>query len=167
MPFSLITSSGTSHAPLAPDHGESPCRAGELPTITKAKDQAKRLRAGLAESGTDLSHAQALELLAHQHGFRDWNTFHAAIGNRPPEDWAPGGRVTGSYLSQPFVATILSVGRVQPGWFCLVLDLEEAVDVVAFDSFSNFRKRIRGIVGPQATSRERTSDGQPHLVLDL
>ncbi|MBZ0216360.1 MAG: hypothetical protein K8F25_07405 [Fimbriimonadaceae bacterium] len=138
-----------------------------LPTAVEAKDHAKRLRAQLADQGTKIGHANALELVAHQYGFRDWNTFHAAIGNRPPDGWTPGGRVQGSYLSQPFEATVLAVEMLGPGWFRLALDLDEAVDVVTFDSFSNFRKRIRGIVGPAGTSRELTSDGVPHLRLDM
>jgi Glyoxalase superfamily protein len=40
------------------------------------------------------------------------------------------------------------------------------VDVVTFDSFSNFRKRVWGVVGPLGESREKTSDGQPHLVIE-
>lgn len=53
------------------------------------------------------------------------------------------------------------------GWFRLVLDLDEAVDVVRFDSFSNYRKRIRAVIGPNGHSKERTSDGVPHVRLDL
>lgn len=138
-----------------------------LPTVTEAKQQAKRLRTQLAHKGTTISHSSALELVAHQNGFRDWNTFYAAIGNRPPEGWTPGGRVQGSYLSQPFEATIVAVETPRPGWFRLVLDLDEAIDLVTFDSFSNFRKRIRGTVGPEGISRERTSDGVPHLKLNI
>lgn len=141
--------------------------SGQLPTVAEAKRQAKRLREQLDRQGTPVSHGNALELVAHQHGFRDWNAFHAAMGNRPPEGWAPGDRVEGSYLSQAFSATIVAVEMVRPGWFRLVLDLDEAVDVVTFDSFSNFRTRIRGVVGPEGHSRERTSDGLPQLRLDL
>ena len=56
---------------------------GSLPSIDRLKTQAKRLRANLAKSGTDIAHGKALELLAHQHGFKDWNTLHAAVGNGP------------------------------------------------------------------------------------
>ncbi len=138
-----------------------------LPTTAEAKDQARRIRAALGDQGTEIGHARALELVAHQHGFRDWNTFHAAIGNRPPDGWRPGGRVRGAYLSQPFEATVVAVEMLRPGWFRLVLDLDEAVDVVSFESFSNFRKRVRGVVGPEGTSRECTSDGAPHLRLEI
>lgn len=139
----------------------------QLPTIAEAKAQARRLRDRLRAEGTEIAHAKSLELLAQQHGFRDWNTFHAAIGNRPPEGFTPGGRVRGRYLGQAFEATVIGVEMPRPGWYRLDLDLDEAVDVVTFDSFSNFRKRIRGTIGPSGVSRERTSDGVPHLELDI
>lgn len=138
-----------------------------LPTTTEAKENAKRLRAQLADQGTKIGHANSLELVAHQYGFRDWNTFHAAIADLSPVGWTPGGRVQGAYLSQRFEATVVAVEMLRPGWFRLTLDLDKAVDVVTFDSFSNYRKRIRGVVGPAGTSRMRTSDGIPHLKMDI
>ena len=140
---------------------------GQLPTIAEAKTQAKRLREKLAADGTEISHSKALELVAQQHGLRDWNTLHAAIGNRPPEGFNAGGRVSGRYLGQPFHATIKAVHLLDGGWSRLELDLDKAVDVVSFESFSNFRKRIRATVGPTGTSQERTSAGVPHLALDI
>src|SRR6188472_587300 len=51
------------------------------------KQMAKRLRAELATRGISLSHSEALELVAHQHGARDWNTLAA----RPvPDEARPG-----------------------------------------------------------------------------
>lgn len=138
---------------------------GALPTPAEAKEQAKRLRSHLDSEGTAITHSSALELVAKQNGFRDWNTFHAAMGNRPPAGWTPGGRARGDYLSQPFEATVVAVEMLRPGWFRLVLELDEAVDVVTFDSFSNFRKRIQGVIGPEGTSREKTSNGVPQLRL--
>ena len=154
-----------SHTPPIPE--PRPAASTALPTLAAAKAQAKRLRARLAADGMSIGHGEALELVAHQHGFRDWNAFHAAIGNRPPDAFVPGGRVQGRYLGQAFEATILAVELLRPGWFRLELDLDNAVDVVTFDSFSNFRKRVRGTVGPSGTSRERSSTGQPHLEIDL
>nr|WP_323782886.1 glyoxalase superfamily protein [Amylibacter sp.] len=137
------------------------------PTLFQAKEQAKRLRAKRAAEGVQIGHAKALEVVAQEYGFRDWNTFHAAIANRPPEGWSLGGRVQGRYLSQPFQATIIALKMLRPGWYQLTLDLDEAVDVVTFDSFSNFRKRVHGVVGPAGTTQEKTSDGTPHLSIDL
>lgn len=139
----------------------------QLPSATHAKGQAQRLRAQMAEDGAPIGHAKSLELVAHQHGFRDWNAMFAAIGNRPPKGWAIGDKVSGTYLSQPFAAHVVSVSVIRPGWFGLELHLEQAVDVVTSDGFSNFRSRIRGVVGPKGHSVERTSDGQPHLKVDL
>lgn len=138
-----------------------------LPSLGEAKDHARRLRAQLGDQGTQIGHAKALELVAHDNGFRDWNTLHAAIGNRPPVGWTLGGRVQGRYMSQPFEAVIVAVEIVCPGWFRLTLDLDEAVDTVTFESFSNYRKRIHGVIGAKGTSRERTSQGMPHLELDI
>lgn len=138
----------------------------DLPTLAEAKHHAKRLRAAQAAEGNAIGHAQALERVALRYGFRDWNALHAAIRDRPPQGWRKGGRVTGRYLSQAFAATVLSADQIRPGWFRLVLDLDEAVDVVRFASFSNLRKQITVEVGPERHSRERTSDGAPHVDLD-
>lgn len=139
----------------------------QLPSATQAKDQAKRLRIKMAEEGASIGHAKSLELVAHQHGFRDWNSLFAAIGNGPPKGWAIGDQISGTYLSQPFRATVISITMVRPEWFRLELDLDEAVDAVRSDKFSNWRKRIRGVVGPKGHSVERTSDGQAHLQIDV
>ncbi len=47
-----------------------------LPSVEALKAQAKKLRAEL----TQISHAKALELVAHQWGYRDWNTLAALAG---------------------------------------------------------------------------------------
>ncbi len=137
----------------------------DLPALVQAKAEAKALRQDRATNGQQISHSEALEAVAHGYGFRDWNAFHAAIRDLPQEGWSAGRRVTGTYLSQPFVATVRSAEQVQPGWFRLALDLDEAVDVVRFASFSNLRSHLRIVVGPKGYSKERTSDGTPHLVL--
>lgn len=138
----------------------------DLPTLAEAKMSAKTLRADLAAKGVHLGHSQALERIAQRHGFRDWNSLSAAIRDLAETSWRAGQRVTGSYLSQRFAATVLSAQERAPGWVRLELDLDDAVDVVRFEGFSNLRKRIRGEVGPDGRSRERTSDGVPHLQLD-
>jgi catechol 2,3-dioxygenase-like lactoylglutathione lyase family enzyme len=58
-------------------------------TTTAAKDQARRLRADLAAAGHTVSHALALELVAHVHGARDWNTFAARADLPAPPARAP------------------------------------------------------------------------------
>lgn len=51
-------------------------------TITAAKAAARVLHEDMAETGIDISHSRALELVAHQLGFRDWNTAAADFDNR-------------------------------------------------------------------------------------
>ncbi len=88
----------------------------QLPSAAQAKDLAKRLRIKMAEDGTSIGHAKSLELIAHQHGLRDWNTMLAAIGNGPPKGWDIGDKVSGTYLSQPFTGHVVSMSIVRPGW---------------------------------------------------
>ena len=53
--------------------------------MSDPKSMARRLRADLAARDIALSHSEALEVVAHQYGVRDWNTLAA----RPPADPAP------------------------------------------------------------------------------
>ena len=48
-------------------------------TIQDAKGMAKAVRAKLAEQGTEISHAQALEIVARQFGFDTWNILSAKL----------------------------------------------------------------------------------------
>ncbi|MEI2385672.1 glyoxalase superfamily protein [Breoghania sp. JC706] len=150
-----------------------------LPTLDDAKRQAKRLRADLAASGTELSHGRALELVAHQHGYRDWNTMHAAIGNGPPADGEVerdradrplqvGETVRGTYLGQPFIGRVVSVHMLGEGAAArhrVEIDFDEPVDVVTFDSFSSFRKRVTATLDGSGVTATRTSNGEPHMRL--
>lgn len=134
-----------------------------LPTREKAKAMARSLRSHAAAQGETVSHGVALDRVARAHGFRDWNGLSAAATGGQ----VSGDRVTGRYLGQPFTARVLRSDTLRPGWVRLVLDLDTAVDVVVFESFSCLRKRITATVGPQGRTKEATSDGRPHLVLDL
>jgi len=55
------------------------------------KQMARQLRADLALRDVALSHSEALEIVAHQHGARDWNTLAA----RPAPDGAQGQTAEG------------------------------------------------------------------------
>lgn len=141
--------------------------------ILDFKQQAKRLRLALAETGRAISHGEALEMVARQHGHRDWNSLSAATGRssgetRPPASpLAVGRSVTGRYLGQTFTGEIRSVTALADGEHArLAIHFSEPVDVVTFDSFSAFRRRIHATVNRQGISPQRTSDGQPHLVID-
>lgn len=140
-----------------------------LPSIDTLKDQAKRLRARFADEMQPVSHSRALELIAAQYGFRDWNTLHAAVGNRPPlNPWMLGSRVRGTYLGQPFDAEVIGVQALtsQPGRYRMTLHFDTPVDVVTFDSFSAFRQRVNCTVDETGRTLEKTSNGRPHLELE-
>ena len=142
---------------------------GSLPSLETLKDQARRLRAGLDADGMPIAHSKSLELLARQYGYKDWNTLHAAAGNRPPAaPVTPGERVRGSYLGQRFEAEVIGVARLAaPGRFRITLHFDQPVDVVTFDSFSAFRQRVSCTVDRIGKTAEKTSDGRPHLELDI
>ena len=140
-----------------------------LPALDSLKDQARRLRQALAETGETITHSRALELIARQYGFRDWNTLHARLGNRPPFDpWRIGSRLQGHYLGQPFAGEVLGVQQLQgdPPRYRLTLHFDEPVDVVTFESFSAFRRRVHCTVDETGRTTERTSNGRPQVELD-
>ncbi|WP_371224311.1 glyoxalase superfamily protein [Roseovarius sp. 2305UL8-3] len=136
-----------------------------LPSRDTLKAQARRLRTTLAETGTPISHAAALEILARQWGYRDWNTLSAAIETAPAPRWQIGGRVEGRYLGHIFAGRIKSVNQKGADHAQLTLVFDEPVDVVASDKFSALRRQVTATVNAKGRTVEKTSDGQPHLVL--
>ena len=56
------------------------------------KAMARRLRQTLADRGVEVSHSEALELVAQQHGARDWNTL-AAQNDAATDDTSAFGPV--------------------------------------------------------------------------
>ncbi|PDT80679.1 glyoxalase superfamily protein [Sinorhizobium sp. BJ1] len=140
-----------------------------LPSLHTLKDLAKRLRARLSAEGEQIGHSKSLELIAAQYGYRDWNTLHAAVGNRPPfNPWILGSRVRGNYLGQPFEGEVLSAQALtaKPGHYRLTFKFDAPVDVVTFESFSAFRQRVTAIVDEGGRTIEKTSNGRPHLELE-
>ncbi len=99
-------------------------------------------------------------------GYRDWNTAVARLSNEPEFRIQVGDAVSGTYLKQPFTGRVLAVRELAGGsHFQVTLHLDEAVDVVTFDSFSSFRQRVNATINDEGVSRSRTSDGEPHLVI--
>ncbi len=136
----------------------------DIAPIEELKTQAKRLRQKLQNDGVQLSHSKSLELLAHQHGLRDWNTLVAKADNRM--HFHVGDRVKGHYLGQPFTGEIRGLTVLGDGGHRrLSLQFDRPVDVVRFDSFSSFRQRVTAEIGWDGRSVRKTSDGAPQLVL--
>lgn len=139
-------------------------KTSDIARIDELKAQAKRLREDLRHEGVEISHSRALELLAHQHGVRDWNTLHAMAANRMR--LRVGDRVSGRYLGQPFTAEIRGMTMLGDGGHRRVtLHFDAPVDVVQFDSFSAFRQRVTGEIGWDGRSKRHTSNGEPQLVV--
>ncbi|MCI5110368.1 MAG: glyoxalase superfamily protein [Marivita sp.] len=134
-------------------------------SVDDAKAQAKALRQALQTARTSVSHAQALELVAKQHGARDWNTLHARLSQRnAPPELALGDLVSGKYLGQAFSGQIIALSG--PSHLRQIeIKLDKPIDTVTFDSFSNWRHRIRGTLGENGESHRKTSDGNPQLVV--
>jgi hypothetical protein len=135
------------------------------------KLQARRLRQEMNDAGMPVSHSRSLELVARMHGWRDWNTARGSAPQTPTHAAAPvelGGKVAGRYLGHPFRATVTGVQALAGGAHWRVqLRIDEPVDVVAFEGFSALRSRLDAIVNAAGRTAQKTSDGQPHLALDL
>ncbi len=137
-------------------------------TVAQLKQQAKRLRSSLEADGVVVTHSQSLELLARQLGHRDWNTAHAAAGNTKPAcPVGLGQTVEGRYLSRNFKGEVIGIKAIAPSRFRVTFNFDEPVDVVTFDSFSAFRKRVTCTIDGRGKTTEKTSDGLPHMELRL
>ena len=134
------------------------------PMIADFKSQAKHVRAQAQDDGNQMSHAQALEHVAHEHGARDWNTLRAKAAK--PLSLSPGMRVRGRYLGQAFTGRLHAVSLLGVAdQLRVTVHFDAPVDVVRFDSFSSFRQRVSAVIGRDGRSSRATSDGTPHLEL--
>jgi hypothetical protein len=145
-----------------------------IPHIDALKQEAKSLRAEQAHDGTAISHSKSLELVAHHHGYRDWNTVRAASENQSSPaslaicPVAAGDRTSGLYLGQPFAATVLNMSPLESGdLFRITMHFDEPVDVVTHDSFSSLRQRVSGNIDRFGKSREKTSNGLHQIELHV
>ncbi len=140
-----------------------------LPSINTAKTQAKRLRAELEDIDCSINHSKSLELVATLYGYKDWNTLNAAINNgQEVSPFSFEQRVTGQYLGHVFSGEIFGIRRLStPGMYRVSVRFDEPIDVVASDSFSNFRTHVNCVIGTDGRAKDKTSDGKPVLVIDV
>lgn len=136
----------------------------QIPSRDVLKAQAKRLRSEMSTQGKDMTHAAALETVAHQWGMRDWNTL-AAKADVSATQWAPGQRATGRYLGHPFNGMIKAARLSSSGFWSLTVRFDEAVDVVESTHFSSLRRQINVTINAQGETPQKTSNGQPHMVI--
>ena len=132
-------------------------------TRVQAKARARQLK---AESAHPIPLSAALEQVAQEMGFRDWNTASARLSNLPDSQWQVGERVSGTYLKRPFTGRIHGVRELTAGsGYEVTVHFDEPVDVVDWESFSAFRQRVTSYVSPEGISWTKTSDGVPHLIV--
>lgn len=134
--------------------------------IENYKSQAKRLREYLGSQDIKLGHSASLEAIAKQHGYRDWNTLSASEKNRIK--WpAAGERVMGTYLGHSFRGTILKseiISNSDNRRYTLMMD--EAIDVVKSELFSNFRQRISSTLNSDLKSVDHKGNPDKILIID-
>ncbi len=141
-----------------------------LPSIGELKDHARRSRAKLAFEGTAITHSKSLELIAHQFGYKDWNTLSAIASNQLPSFLTTvGTRVRGYYLGQAFEGAVIGSQEVPsvPGRFRLTLRFDQPIDAVTFNGLSNPRKQVRCTLDKTGQTLEKTSNGRPHIHLEV
>lgn len=137
-------------------------------TVDELKIQAKALRRSLAGEGHVISHSKSLETLANQLGYRDWNTLHAIAGNSATVPYALGEAVRGTYLGQAFEGEIIGLRKLSTdNRYGLTIKFDVPVDVVRFEGMTNFRSRVEVTLNDNGRSNDKTSDGQPHMVLQM
>ncbi|MDX1292482.1 MAG: glyoxalase superfamily protein [Hyphomonas sp.] len=137
-----------------------------ITTREQAKARARAIRAEHADAGTSISHAKALEQVARELGYRDWNTASARLSNQPEAPCQLGDRLSGLYLKQPFEGRVHAIRELAGGMgYEVTLHFDVPVDVVEFESFSGFRQRVTAMVDGHGVSWAKTSDGAPHLIL--
>lgn len=101
-------------------------------------------------------------------GYRDWNTLHAAIGNRPPgPPVSVGHSVVGAYLGKPFRAEALAAAALGDGRFRVTVHFDEPINISAFESFEALRRRAAASITREGESLERITGGAPQFRLTL
>jgi len=140
-----------------------------LPSLAHLKQQARRLRVQVEGNGPAIGHSRSLELLAHQYGYKDWNTLHAAVGNTPPgPSFSLGSRVSGLYLGHPFEGEIIAIQTLQhSSGHRITIYFDRPVDVVKFEGWSAMRRRVTARIGTNGCTVEKTSNGAPIMELDI
>ncbi len=134
-------------------------------SIARLKREARRYREQALLDGESISHSAALERIAKEYGFRDWNTASAVL-TKESLQLCIGQQVTGRYLGHSFQGELRGLQAVSPQTLRVEIAFDSPIDVVGFSSFSAWRRRIRGVIGRNGRSIAKISTGEPHLVID-
>ena len=126
------------------NYGDITMTTNEL-TIEDIKKQAARLKEHFASQNTPISHSNALEALAKQHGYKDWNVLSAKLkhGKNTPNWPTLDDKISGTYLGHPFTGTVLKTNVSNlPHVRRYKIHFDDPIDVVTSELFSNYRQRI-------------------------
>lgn len=137
----------------------------EVPSVDALKAQAKRLRAAMTEKQTPITQGMALEAIARQWGYRDWNTLSAFSKSNAPRGWHVDQRVSGTYLGHMFHGKLKAVRAANGGFWYVTVIFDDPVDVVESKAFSSFRKQVNVLLNSDGITPAKTSNGLPHMEL--
>lgn len=126
------------------------------------------MRNHLAEKNIDISHGAALEILAKQHGFKDWNILSATT--KRPSGKVPWpeleDNIKGTYLGHAFTGKILKVQTTNMAnnrRYTILFD--KPIDVVTSKHFSNYRQRINCFLDQSLKSVDHK--GRPDNIVQI
>lgn len=133
-------------------------------SVGTLKSEARALRDERLRTGSPITHGAALEEVARQHGYRDWNTAVAALPERLGTPVQVGQRVRGTYLKQPFEGLLIGM-QVLPDMrhFQVTVKFDRPVVVTRSALMQHTRQRVTATVDIHGVSPSHTSDGEPHM----
>ncbi len=128
------------------------------------KSHARRLRDALAAEGVDVSHGKALDIVARQHGARDWNTLSAKANAPAPRNgearvppFAVGDRVEGTFNDRPAHGRVIGLAEtIKPDLWRVTVKFSPPVDASTSPAFRAERTRVEMVVGADGRSRRLT-----------
>ena len=136
----------------------------DTPTASTLKSEARALRGERSKAGSPISQGTALEEIAHRHGYRDWNTAVAALPERISVPLQVGQRAEGTYLGLPFKGLVLGlVLLADMQHYRVTVKFDEPVNVWKGKLATAYRQRVSATIDMRGVTRERTSDGEPHM----
>jgi hypothetical protein len=138
----------------------------DTPSAQTLKSEAKSLREERARAGKAITHSQALEEVAQNHGYRDWNTARAALPDRVAVPFQVGMRVKGFYLEQPFTGLLIGVQLAHNMQaYTVTIQFDEPVNVTPTFMFAALRHRVVSTVDINGISAALRGNGQPQMRL--
>ncbi|MCO5155320.1 MAG: glyoxalase superfamily protein [Aquamicrobium sp.] len=128
------------------------------------KVHARRLRDALAAEGVAVSHGKALDIVARQHGARDWNTLSAKANAPAPcsreartAPFAVGDRVEGTFNDRPAKGRVIGLAEtIKPDLWRVTVKFSPPVDASTSAAFRAERTRVEMVVGADGRSRRLT-----------